>query len=360
MRHLVALLIAAFAIAPARGQVTAAYDDFGAGCPRGLTAYEVFSAAHAFDLSAQSLCFIPNGGNFYVVVGPGFDNGYANAVPLGNDAHQTFTFPGTGFPFGGRTFAQGAMVSNGFVWLGPAPASGADAPNPNAADLVGRAPRIAPFWADLDPTLGGQCYLDIDHGAFPRVMITWLAVPLAGTPSATVSAQIVLEESGVITINYLACANASAAIAGCSIGGGAPDAGAIDLSAMPFWIGAPDSRRALALGAVGNSRPVLGSVFSLRVANVPAGTAIGALVLGLTPQYFDLGSLGMVGCTQLTSVDDSLLFSPNGAAQRIDLQIPAAAAFQGVVVLGQAVTLSPGFTQLGAIASNGGRLQLGL
>ncbi|MBK8095554.1 MAG: hypothetical protein IPK26_00495 [Planctomycetes bacterium] len=336
----------------------ATFARYGVGCPRGLTAYETFSATRAFDLSFDSICYIPSGQGYTVVRGPGFENTYMNAVPQGNDGNQGFLFPAGGFPFGGQTFTDGAMVSNGFVWLGGAPAVNPNAPVASAAALVAGQPRIAPFWCDLDPSAGGQCYLDVLNGFFWRVTLTWVAVPLAGSPGNLVSAQVIFEQNGVITMNWQQCATANS-LTGISIGGGAPDAGPLDLSVRPFWIAGPTSSPALSLGALGSSLPVLGSTFQMQVTAIPPGTALGVLALGLNRLQTDVAALGLIGCTQYTSIDDQLPFVPTGSSHTLSLPIPASAIFLGVAIHSQAITFSPGFTALGVIASNGGRLGLG-
>lgn len=359
MRTLSTILSASTLLAMISAQDNrATFTRYGVGCPRGLTAYEAFSATNTFDLSFDSICFIPSGQGYTVVRGPGFDTSYSNQVPQANDGNQAFNFPPGGFSFGGQAYTQGVMVSNGFAWLGAAPATNPNAPVPSATALVAGQPRIAPFWCDLDPSAGGQCYLDIVSGFFWRVTLTWVGVPLAGSPGNLVSAQVIFEQNGVITMNWQQCAPANS-LTGISIGGGAPDAGPLDLSVRPFWMGGPTSTPALALGNLGSSLPVLGTTFQMQVTNIPAGTPLGVLVLGLNRLQTDVAALGMIGCTQYSSIDDQLPFAPAGSSQTVSLPIPSSAIFLGVGIHSQAVTFSPGHTALGVIASNGGRLGLG-
>jgi hypothetical protein len=94
--------------------------------------------------------------------------------------------------------------------------------------------------------------------------------------------------------------------------------------------------------------------------NIPAGTAFGAVLLGLTRfnPPLDLTGLGMPGCFQYCDSLSTSLFVPTGTTNSVPFNVPN---FPGVTLQAQSVVFAPaaGLTPLGAISSNALELFLG-
>jgi hypothetical protein len=67
----------------------------------------------------------------------------------------------------------------------------------------------------------------------------------------------------------------------------------------------------------------------------------------------------MPGCQQYVGFDVVSLLLPVGGVATQVLSIPNDPSFTGLVILGQSVAIVPGVNALGALASNGVRLQIG-
>jgi len=78
------------------------------------------------------------------------------------------------------------MASNGYVFLGT---TGLADFSPTGAELTAQGARIAPYWFDFAPNLGGTTHIDVSAGL---VICTWLNCwPFAGTgPEGTVQLEI--------------------------------------------------------------------------------------------------------------------------------------------------------------------------
>lgn len=116
-------------------------------------------------------------------------------------ANQQLGFSFTG-PGGAATTAI-TVSSNGFVWLTPN-ATANDCCNVEAANLVAGAARIAPYWVDLNPGVGGGVYfraVPAGGGDPARAVVTWLDVPEFGT-SNRVTVQLQLLADGRIVFGY--------------------------------------------------------------------------------------------------------------------------------------------------------------
>jgi hypothetical protein len=146
-------------------------------------------------------------------------------------------------------------------------------------------------------------------------------------------------------------------------GPAALDRGSVDISALlPFPTDAIDNPP---LAVTLDIRPVLGSSPSWVISGYPAGTALGARILGFTQVVpgLDLGGFGMGGCRRYVGLDDVGFFltAPNSTSLPFIVGgIPNNPVFVDVVVFGQSATFSPGVNALGVLTSNGIRLRLGV
>ena len=148
-----------------------------------------------FDLANSGLRFEPAAGGYNIsTTGAGFRSALGRGVTLEDDdsVEETIAFP---FQFYGRPFTSLFINSDGNLTF-------EEADNASTARSLHRlasgAPRIGPFFADLDPSVGGGVFLD----ATPEAMtVTWCAVP-GFDLAETVTVQTVLFPNGVIEFHY--------------------------------------------------------------------------------------------------------------------------------------------------------------
>lgn len=333
---------------------------FGAGCPtrRGVAVYEQFGNG-TFDLSNQGLLFQPVGdGSYTVSAGTNiWFAGFTNNLGLTDDSIALLTLP-LPFPHLGGTATTVTASSNGFLWLDNNGDSGCCVGS-SARFLSDPTPRIAPCWMDLNPSLGGGVYADLDP-ATGEFVVTWSQVPEFAN-SNVMNMQIALRPGGAFELRY-GPGNSNTthtALAGYTMGAVTVDPGNSDLSsAVTMPITTARVTAALQLSASG--RPVLGTSIGLDTNKIAAGTALGVTVLGFS-QFnpgFDLGFLGMPGCFQFASVDLPMVFVVAGSAGSVPLSFPNLSALNGLHVYAQSLTFTPGFNPFGALTSNG--LDLGI
>jgi hypothetical protein len=150
---------------------------------------------NVFDLANSGLRFEPAAGGYAVTsIGADFRASLGRAVTLGDDdsAAHTLAFP---FEFYGRRFTSLFVNSDGNLTFEEADTESTER---GLGRLVTGAPRIAPFFADLDPSAGGRVFLD---SAPDATTITWCAVPGFGLPQ-TIHVQAALFSSGVIEFRF--------------------------------------------------------------------------------------------------------------------------------------------------------------
>ena len=151
--------------------------------------------ANPFDLANSGVRFEPNGSSYVVsAAGSEFRTPLGRAITLGDDdtATQTLAAPLT---FYGRPFTSLFINSDGNVTFD----EGDNASTARGlARLTGGPPRMAPFFADLDPSAGGRIYFNATPDT---VTVTWCAVP-GFDLAETVTAQVVVQSSGAIEFRF--------------------------------------------------------------------------------------------------------------------------------------------------------------
>ena len=148
-----------------------------------------------FDLANTGLRFEPaDGGYAITTIDAELRASLGRAITLGDDdaAAQAIAFP---FEFYGRRFSSLFVNSDGNLTFEESDTASTER---GLGRLVTGAPRIAPFFADLDPSAGGRVFLD----SAPEAMtITWCAVPGFGLSQA-ISVQATLFSGGVIEFRF--------------------------------------------------------------------------------------------------------------------------------------------------------------
>lgn len=188
-----------------------------------------------FNLTGRSIAFLPvtpDASRYRLVTGPqGYDEQAASqgqAIQgLGDDDHRSIGLP-FDFPFFGQPRRIMLVHSDGAVTFGQ---PDTDSSSRSLGRLFSGPPRIAPLFADLDPSRGGSVIVSLDAN---RVTVTWRDVPeyrdFGTGPRQTV--QLVLEPSGRITFHYFS-GTPSAAVAGIAPGYLQGQAEVVDYDAPP-------------------------------------------------------------------------------------------------------------------------------
>ena len=364
--------------------------------------YEVFpSASPVIDLvnTSQSMIYQPNaatGGNYLIL--PGFVPYDPNILPTAidlvqgpfggsssatwDDASTVVTLGpqfGGAFPFpgdpGSNTTNEITVNSNGKLYLGATTdgtfatqGSNYGSLDPFAGISGAGLPVLSPFNCDLDPTTGGNIWVE-DPSPNGGVRVTWQNIlNWAGGVGAPVANDIQVEllPGGQVTFAYGASLGNSGsgtndAIVGFSAGGGQEIPAQVDWSALS---GYETGNGLVPVALNADARPVLGTTINLITDNVPPGSPFMGVLYGL--QKFDpgvpLASLGMAGCFQYCSNDTVRLILAPAPQQADAFSIPNVPAFAGIAVKAQSAVFSPGAiaTILGAATSNGVELGLDL
>ena len=151
--------------------------------------------ANPFDLANSGLRFEPTGAGYAVSTAAAeFRAALGRRLTLGDDdsVAQTLAAP---FEFYGRRFASLFVNSDGNVTFDTADNASTER---GLGRLASGAPRIAPFFADLDPSAGGRVFFD---SAADATTVTWCAVPGFDLPQ-TITAQAVLFSNGAIEFRF--------------------------------------------------------------------------------------------------------------------------------------------------------------
>jgi hypothetical protein len=209
--------------------------------------------ANAFDLGGAGLRFDPNGRGGYDVqrVSGAFRSDLGRRLPLADDAtsEEALAFA---FPFYGTSRSSAFVNSDGNLTFGRGDVA-TDARS--LGRVLSGAPRVAPFFADLDPSAGGGVFVSAAADAFT---VTWCAVPDFDA-TGKVTAQASLLPGGAVELRLDASTTLKDAVVALSPG----DTGAftaVDLSAAsaatPGGTGAVGERFAAeaALDLVGAAR----------------------------------------------------------------------------------------------------------
>lgn len=154
---------------------------------------------------------------------------FANTPPgtnlqLGDDGVRTLRLP-FAFPWNGGTVNSITVCSNGFVWLGAPPATGANDLSDSEAEMLSQPSRVAVCWDDWNPA---STALQAGGGVFfvanaVQASVVWKGVPRFGSTTVFAQMEVVLSITGEIDLVYDSSMGipTSTCIAGISAGNGA-------------------------------------------------------------------------------------------------------------------------------------------
>lgn len=176
-------------------------------------AAEVLLPANPFDLGGRGLRFVPNaqGGYDRTADSPRLGSTLGSRLALSDDDAEAVNLPWP-FPFYGSQYGSLFVNSDGNLTFGSADT--ATTPR-NVTRFLQGPPRIALFFADLDPGAGGAVFV---NAAREAVTVTWCLVP-GFESSRIVTAQASLLPDGSIELVYDAATTLPDAIVGLSPGG---------------------------------------------------------------------------------------------------------------------------------------------
>ncbi|MCX6549658.1 MAG: hypothetical protein NTY02_01400 [Acidobacteria bacterium] len=155
---------------------------------------DVILPANAFDLKGKGLTFVRNAaGGFDVRSGDAtFQADLGTRLSLGDDdaANVPLAFTASYF---GQSYASAFVNSDGNVTFGEADTASTER---DVARFLAGAPRVAPAFADLDPSSGGAVFANAKADTFT---VTWCNVPGFDDPQQ-LTAQMTLARDGTITV----------------------------------------------------------------------------------------------------------------------------------------------------------------
>jgi hypothetical protein len=195
--------------------------------------------ANPFDLAGQSIVFSPAGSRafLYHSGGPALEPGAGDRIEIADDASRAFDLS-FDFPFLGGSYRQLFLNSDGNFTLGQGDSASAAR---SLERFLSGPPRIALFFADLDPSAGGE--VRVLNGP-ERFVVTWNAVPEWGEEAPN-TFQIEIVPDGTLYMKYGAVVNAGSAIVGVAPGGGGGEVSLVDLGGAPREIAGTIAERFL-------------------------------------------------------------------------------------------------------------------
>ena len=173
---------------------------------------DLFIPPNPFDLAGLGLRFAPSGGGYQVSrVDAAFRASLGARLELDDDDSEGFDLP---FPFSfyGRPHGRVFVNSDGNITFEEEDRASTER---NVPRLLGGPPRVAPFFADLDPTMGGgRVYAASAGDAFT---VTWCNVRgFDRTESVTVQATLLPD--GAVEVRFGSAITLPGAIVGVSPG----------------------------------------------------------------------------------------------------------------------------------------------
>lgn len=182
----------------------------------------IFLAPNTFDLANTGLRFRRSGSGYDVTkIDATFRPSLGNRLTLGDDDTTRVALP-TGLAFFGSNVTDAFVNSDGNITFGVGDGS-------SSSRSVGRflsgAPRVAGFFSDLDPSVGGRVFALADNTG---LTVTWCRVPGFDSPN-TVTMQATVQTDGTVEVKF-ADVSLGEAVVGVSPGGAQAFA-PVDLSA---------------------------------------------------------------------------------------------------------------------------------
>lgn len=175
----------------------------------------IVQPANPFDLSGTGLRIRPLDGAFEVSPGrAAFRTPLGSRLSLADDDAVEIALPDA-LPFAGQGRRSAFVNSDGNITFEERDVAPSER---SIGRLVNGAPRVAPFFADLDPSAGGRVFARAQPDAFT---VTWCGVPGFGR-SETATVQVSLLADGSLEMAFGQGHTLTDGLVGVTIGRGAP------------------------------------------------------------------------------------------------------------------------------------------
>jgi hypothetical protein len=173
---------------------------------------DVVVAASPFDLPSLNLRFTSNGTGYDIArITTGFRSPLGTRLTLNDDDASEFTIP-FAFSFFGTGQTRAFVNSDGNITFGESDIASSDR---SVSRFLTGPPRVAPFFADLDPSTGsGRVFL---QAAADGTTVTWCSVR-GFEATQTVTVQAVLLPDGAIEMHFGSGIGLKSAVVGVSPG----------------------------------------------------------------------------------------------------------------------------------------------
>jgi hypothetical protein len=182
----------------------------------------IVSEAHPFDLGTRVLVFSPAGDRgFAYWTTPGAIEAGGERIGIGDDVSRSYDLS-FDFPFYGQSYRRLFLNSDGNLTFGELDNASTER---SLERFLSGPPRIALFFADLDPSEEGEVKV---LNAPDRLVVTWEAVPEFGHEAPN-TFQVEIVRDGTIYMRYSSTVNASGGIVGVAPGGSAGEVNLVDL-----------------------------------------------------------------------------------------------------------------------------------
>ncbi len=157
---------------------------------------DIMIPVNAFDLKGTAVAFARNAAGGYDARrgDPQFRQTLGQRVTLGDDQSASFTLPFQA-TFYGQAFTTAFLNSDGNVTFGDADFASTDR---SVTRFLTGPPRVALFFADLDPSAGGGVFVNTQADLFT---VTWCNVP-GFEESRKVTAQLVFQRDGQVEFKF--------------------------------------------------------------------------------------------------------------------------------------------------------------
>jgi hypothetical protein len=172
---------------------------------------DIVLPANSFDLRSIGLRFTRNGSGYNLTkIDANFRASLGRQVTLGDDDSTQVNVPFS-FSFYGTGQTSAFINSDGNITFGEEDRSSTER---NVSRLLTGPPRVAPFLADLDPTMGGKIFV---NAATDQYTVTWCSVRGFDSARGT-TVQTTLLPDGTIEIKYGDAITLTDAVVGLSPG----------------------------------------------------------------------------------------------------------------------------------------------
>lgn len=189
---------------------------------------QLLTVPSPFDLRGKTIRFQPALADSYTYStgASSFDAQASTTLALTDDESSELRFDNFSFPFAGKTHGRCYINSNGNITF--------EMPDPDPPDLetlIQGPPRIAPFFADLDPENQGTVFV---RNTNDTITISWLKVPEFFNNEqfefGQNTFQVVLHRTGQIELVYSEEISATQALIGITSGNGSSALRQVDFS----------------------------------------------------------------------------------------------------------------------------------